>query len=93
MSEETKNDNEGAGATAQDIGKKLNGGSNSIATNPAGKGFVESKDGKVEVDAKVLDKVLSRIEKLESDNDVLNIALDTIKINKQALVFVNTKKC
>ena len=28
----------------------------------------------------------------ESDNDVLNIVVDTIKINKQALVFVNTKR-
>ena len=28
----------------------------------------------------------------DSDNDVLNIALDTIKIGKQALVFVNTKR-
>ena len=27
-----------------------------------------------------------------TDNDALNIALDTIKINKQALVFVNTKR-
>jgi helicase len=28
----------------------------------------------------------------ETDNDVLNIVLDTIRLNKQALVFVNTKK-
>ncbi len=28
----------------------------------------------------------------ETDNDVLNIVLDTIKLNKQALVFVNTKR-
>jgi len=28
----------------------------------------------------------------DSDNDVLNIALDTIKLGKQALVFVNTKR-
>jgi len=28
----------------------------------------------------------------DSDNDALNIALDTIKIKKQALVFVNTKR-
>ena len=28
----------------------------------------------------------------ETDNDALNIALDTIKINKQALIFVNAKR-
>ena len=28
----------------------------------------------------------------EYDSAVLNIALDTIKINKQALIFVNTKR-
>lgn len=28
----------------------------------------------------------------ETDNDTINLALDTLRINKQALVFVNTKK-